>query len=264
MVLLLLLLFFFLVSFLFVSRYVRSKDYVSPLPLLGCALAFEQDPVSFLCSLSGRCRAVTLNMAGLHLRLLIDALDIKFFYRAREDELSSSKALRMLGFADTLGELNVEVGGKLHSSKIRLLGNALVNQITSLCKERTFQLLDVHEGNMLEVHRFCREVVLSVMVEVFVGPQKHGFADRYLDFQLTHEVCYCYFLICFFFFVIDKKKDAVAKSMALGRFLAWPWLKSAQSKRLKLMEEISPTSEYANNLGEEFNKVKDGSPTFFF
>lgn len=76
-----------LVCWIVIRSFQKSDDdVVSPLPLLGCALAFKNDTVRFLCGLAERGqRAVTLNLAGLRLRLLLDPTEVaKSFYRARE------------------------------------------------------------------------------------------------------------------------------------------------------------------------------------
>lgn len=244
-----------LLVWLVFRRFRTDPTFVSPVPGLGCALAFKNDPVKFLCDVarnSSSFGAVTLNMAGLHLRWLLDADEARLFYKAKEDQMSSFGALHKIGFAKTLGSLNVNVGGSLHASKLR--GSSVQTSINNMMVHRCLHLMEEHKSKSLELYKFCRELVLSVMVEFFVGPQRPGFHERYLQFQRVN--------------LLEKKtafvtnfqkqahESAIAIAMSIGKTLAWPWLRSAEQKRLRLISEIELTSEYALGLGDEFCKAQ--------
>ena len=218
----------------------KDRDLISPLPFLGCALAFRRDPVGFLCGIAERGRNVTLNMAGLRMRLLVEPEDVAVFYRSKS--LSSYEALRGLGFERSLGVLNVRVGGQLHSRILRA-GRSFGPDTQQRLRAAAEAALARHEsGRELELYRFCRELVVLFAAEEFAGAavaQLPLFCEQYLDFQLAHE-------------------SAVARAMVLGCALAGPALDAAWRKRHQLAMRIAPVlaSPHAEQLGEEYGSLE--------
>jgi hypothetical protein len=210
------------------------KDVISPLPWLGCALAFRSDPVVFLCRIAERGRNVTLNMAGLRMKLLVVPEDVAVFYRSQT--LSAEAALEPLGFVDTLGSLNVQVGGQLHNQLIRG-GRSFGPDAQERLREATEAALRSHAaGEEMELYRFCRDLVTRFVIEIFAGPavaELPGFCEEYLAFQLAHE-------------------GAIAKAMVLGRTLASFFLAGARRQRVALVRRMAPLldSRHADQLTE--------------
>jgi hypothetical protein len=213
----------------------RSQtDVISPVPWLGCALAYRSDPVAFLCRIAERGRNVTLNMAGLRMKLLVEPEDVALFYRSQT--LSSEAALEPLGFVDTLGSLNVQVGGQLHNQLIRG-GRSFGPDVQQRLREATEAALRRHaSGEEIELYRFCRDLVTRFVIEIFAGravAELPGFCEQYLAFQLAHE-------------------GAIAKAMVLGRSLASFFLYGARKQRVALVQRMAPLldSQHADQLTE--------------
>lgn len=212
-----------------IVRWLWKKDSViSPLPVLGAALAFRTDPLGFLQSLAASRDVVTIDLAGLHLTLLLDDASFSEFYRSRT--LNSYAALQRLGFEDTLGHLNLHLAVPWHRMLLR--GGAFTeSQFLPVLDRHISQRIQGLAGRV-DVYLLCREIVVASMIEFFVGPDTH-FDAQYLDFQRTHEA-------------------AVAAAMAMGRVLAWPFLWNARRKRLALVDMLvaqnAVTSLYSEAL----------------
>lgn len=217
---------------LMLKRQKSSSPFrlLSPVPLLGCALDFKRDPLSFVRSLLND--RITLNMSGLCLSLLSRPDDVLLFYRSRA--LDSYKALHRFGFADTLGKVNLYEGGGLHAQILRGGGggNAFFSSSFSspqktetLFREHTQSMLREASarGEPLELSSFCRMTVLHSMVLWLMGPSVFrrcpDFCERFLRFQRSHE-------------------GAVAAAMVVGRWVAYPLLWRAKKMRENLVDSI--------------------------
>ena len=199
-------------------------------PLLR-ALEFKQNTLAFLQKMAHQPLA-ELNLAGLRLTVLFDAEMTRDFYRSRH--LDSYSALSRLGFADSLGELNLMRGATWHARVLR--GGSVIEEFESVLERAIEKQLKSKEGSV-DLYRMCREITVSAMVEYFVGPKAatESFCKRYLNFQKTHE-------------------HAISVAMGLGRWLAWPLLYRARRQRLALVQDLlaagAITSPYSARLAQ--------------
>ncbi len=203
------------------------------MPLLGHALAYRRDPAAFV---TAQCRAVgacfQLDLAGK--RMVVVGPDREATRRvasAPESVLSARQAVLDIGFAETLGRLNVQVGTDLHKRIVKQafgasggkrladeLGGGMGSEVPLMhaalgraIRARLGPPADGERGRWVVVDdllALVRFAVLRASVERLLGPAVleaagDGFCDAFMRFQ-------------------DAVEDATAKAAVLPRWLALP------------------------------------------
>lgn len=208
-------------------------DLYSPSMVLGCALEFDGDAKGMIGRLKREGRdAVTLNMSGRHVVLLLDGAYAKKYWTARA--LSSEAALREFGFEQVLGRLNVERGPSWHSALLRrgeVLGPreefaAVFGRKFGAAWERA------RGATEIEVYGFLRKAVAEAIIGSLLGEHVDAnFAEDFLRFQRNSE-------------------KATALCTVFGQWVAGLPLWRAQRQRIALQERLRHvlTSGYMEGL----------------
>lgn len=229
-------------AILFMRRAKASRKPPSAkgwVPILGHALKYKRDPAAFI---TEQCRRVgpcfTIDLAGKRMVIVGSSrVAVKQVASAPESVLSARQAVLDIGFAYTLGELNVTVGTDLHKRIVKqAYGDArkLADEIPQLYAaigrgleasgaEASDATSGANVGDLFELVRFT---MLRVSLERMCGNSvlEHAgetFLRSYMRFQ-------------------DRVEDATAKAAVLPRCLALPLvLWPTQRRRAAISESLA-------------------------
>lgn len=206
----------------------RPPRVWSLIPLLGSALSFKRDPVSFL----SECRKTyggvfTINLAGARIVLLSDQAALGQYWSAREDTLSLYDAVFDFGFRETLGAASVYSGSAVHRRLVRSASaRAPLDAFVASCVPLARRAFLSHaKSGRAEAFNLMRSVALDVTIRALVGPsflERVGpkFSSRFMQFQ-------------------DSVEDATAKAMVLPRVAARGTLSAVTRARAALVSEMA-------------------------
>eukprot|EP01091_Cochliopodium_minus_P014874 TRINITY_DN5145_c0_g1_i2.p1 TRINITY_DN5145_c0_g1~~TRINITY_DN5145_c0_g1_i2.p1 ORF type:complete len:221 (-),score=49.50 TRINITY_DN5145_c0_g1_i2:683-1300(-) len=160
----------------------------SPIPILGASLEFKKEAPKLIMKLRSKFDYVKLNLAGLHLNIILkDKVQEKKFLTSKT--IDSYSALENFGFGVTLGELNLFKGARLHTEILRKLSlGQFKKDFEEIFKG---EWTETTKKDQIELYSFIRLSVLKGCVKYFIGEKLleefPKFVESYLDFQLTHE-----------------------------------------------------------------------------
>lgn len=202
------------------------------IPFLGHALAYKQDPASFLCS--QHYPIFQINLVGR--RMIVVSSDeraMKQVATLPERILSARQAVADVGFEYTLGLFNVYKGTDWHkrilkdyvynqtTTRTNVMPAVFENLVTAFDKETSTQ-----NDNNMDLFVLMRRCMLRAMLTYMIAPsildgQYEKFLTDFMEFQ-------------------DMVEDATAKAAVLPRFLSVPLvLQPVQRKRLELTMNLT-------------------------
>ena len=208
------------------------------LPLLGHALAYKDDPATFLSSQPHG--IFRINLMGRDMIVIRDERAMKQVATMREGTMSARKAVADIGFEYTLGHANVYKGTDWHK---RILKDYIYNKDDDTVYPTIWKhLVEAFRREETTSHDdlfvLMRRCLLRAMMTYMIAPNiLNGENEKFLDDFMQYQ---------------DSVEDATAKAAVLPRFISVPLvLRPVQQQRLELTAQLENMIEQLCNNNDE-------------
>ena len=221
--------------------YRRKSDIPSAtggIPLFGHALAYKDDPATFLSSQPHG--VFRINLMGRDMIIICDERAMKQVATMSEGTMSARKAVADIGFEYTLGHANVYKGTDWHKRILKdyIYNKDSTNVYATIWKHlvRAFHQEETTAFHHDDLFVLMRRCMLRAMMTYMIAPNiLSGENVKFLDDFMQYQDCV---------------EDATAKAAVLPRFVSVPLvLRPVQQQRLELTAQLAKMIEqlYSNS-----------------